>query len=178
MQNFKIITFLLLGNFWLVDDDEDLVDNQVFLSHHWGFSWGLWLRLTKKIVVNCTKTTVMDDCNSMQLFHTWQIQEQCMCTPVVLVDFMLSLCFSHIVHDNYIFGHNVIYKFPATVFSTNYRRALSNLFWFDWSNRWLMEGGDNRELPCVDHVPSDHHSCLFWCTLTQLSILRLLPIQP
>ena len=32
MQSFKIVAYLLLGYFWLVQDDEDLVDNRGYLS--------------------------------------------------------------------------------------------------------------------------------------------------
>ena len=40
---FQNEAFLFLGYFWLV---VRFVDNIGFLSHQWGFSWGLWLRLT------------------------------------------------------------------------------------------------------------------------------------
>jgi hypothetical protein len=42
-----------MGYFWLDrSEDEDLVDNKGFLSHRWGFSWGVWLRLTN-IYIYC-----------------------------------------------------------------------------------------------------------------------------
>jgi hypothetical protein len=37
MQSFRIVAYLLLGYFWLVqdedEDEDDLVDNRGFLSH-------------------------------------------------------------------------------------------------------------------------------------------------
>jgi hypothetical protein len=47
MQNFKIVALLLLGYFWFIEVEGGIVDNTGFPSHRCGFSWGLWLRLTK-----------------------------------------------------------------------------------------------------------------------------------